>query len=367
MAATETTGKLARNQIHIDDLREARKMIRFTNPHSRDAFVVAACMLGWIGLTGLIRNVFSSDNFYGIPLALCAVILASWISGLLAGLVVTALSVLFLSVALPAEVVVGAQTESFWHLLVFSMTALLASGIQSTARALNDRLRDEVEFKNSFVVLMAHELRTPATLIHSGIRVLQRHRTDLSSEEAGEVVDNIEAESARFATLVDDILTLARVEAGLNGSAAPLSLTQVVREEVRAFRQSHTERPVECDIPDEDCSVLGQSRYIDVVMRHLLSNADMYSPLGTSIMVRVIDGGADVSVSVRDYGPGLNKDELESVFEPYYRGRLVPVGMRGLGLGLALSRRLVEAMRGHIFATAAAGGGLEVSFTLPRT
>jgi two-component system sensor histidine kinase KdpD len=209
---------------------------------------------------------------------------------------------------------------------------------------------------------MAHELRTPATIIYSGARLLTLRGEMLSPEDRRGVVDGIELESERMAVLVDDILTFARIEAGHNGSLHVVPMTEMVRRSVASFRGRHPERPLSCSL--EQCSVMGQERYVEMVLRHLLANSEAYSPATSPIQVTLTRQSSTVTLSVIDHGPGLPRDQLNAIFEPYYRGRL-PAGTRGLGLGLAFCRRIVEAMHGHISAALPYGGGLEVSFTLP--
>jgi signal transduction histidine kinase len=336
----------------------------FETPRPGTLAIAFASTVGWLLLTGLIRMVTNSD-FYGVPLALAAVLVAASAGGLYAGLAATLLSVIVLSGTLPETRVVHVASESAWHLLVFSVVAILASGFQGAVRRLNARLRAEIEYKDSFLSLVAHELRTPATVICSGIRVLRLRGDDLSQQDRRDLIADIDSEAERFATMVEDLLLFAQIETTTQGRLLQLDLGAAVERRVRIHEEDRPDRPVELQIEHDALQVLGQERYVDVLLRHLLDNAETHGSADSTLVVSLSKADSHAVLTVRNLGPVVADSEARSVFQPYYRGSSVPEATRGLGLGLTLSRRIVEAMHGEIGARPMQGGGLEVWVRLP--
>ena len=115
------------------------------------------------------------------------------------------------------------------------------------------------------------------------------------------------------------------------------------------------------DIPP----VEAEPTYLEQVLRNLLSNADKYSPPDAPIEVHARSDASSVTVSVLDRGAGLPPEELDLIFERFYRSDRTSRQAGGVGIGLTVCKRLIEAQAGQIWARARSGGGLEVGFTLP--
>src|SRR5438034_1166520 len=216
----------------VSSLLKLTELIHPASARSRAVLTAAACVIVWPLLTEVIRLATGAEDFYGVPFALGAVVVASWVGGGIAGLAVAVLSVLFLAAVLPETRVIDAKAESIWHLFVFSLVAVFVSGFVEKSRRLKERAESEIEYKNSFLSLMSHELRTPTTIIYSGIRLLRLRGDRLSHQETVEVIDGIEVESGRLAQLVDDLITFARIQMGHNGFHQLLPMTDLVRRSV---------------------------------------------------------------------------------------------------------------------------------------
>ena len=227
------------------------------------------------------------------------------------------------------------------------------------------QLRQANEAKDEFLGLLSHELRTSMTLIYGGIKALRRMSSRLDEEETVALMESVEQETDSLYRMIEDLLKLARLELG-ELTTEPMLVQHVIQKFARSFNHNRPNREVLLDVPDDLEPVLAEPTYVEQILRNLMSNAEKYSPPDSQVELRVAHKGhAEVVISVLDRGPGIPEEEAEAVFERFYRSREAPRRVRGMGMGLTVCKRLVEAQRGRIWLTPRAGGGLEVSFTLP--
>ena len=231
------------------------------------------------------------------------------------------------------------------------------------------RERDRVEqMKDDFVLTVSHELRTPVTVVKGFAEMLTEQRRSLSARqyEAAEVI----AESAgQLQKMINDLLDLARSDAGkLRIEAQPTSVRSLAQRIGRQMRPHFEERDqrltvsVEKKLPEveADPDRIGQ------VLANLLTNANKYSPEGARVRLAASRVGEEIEFAVSDNGPGLGRDELDHVFERFWRaesGETQSVG--GTGLGLAIAKSLVELHGGAISANSTPGEGATFRFVLP--
>jgi signal transduction histidine kinase len=229
-------------------------------------------------------------------------------------------------------------------------------------RAEVDRLR-RVDLKRSeFVAVLAHEFRTPLAAVIGVLSTLKTHGSVLEDEIRDELIDGAQAQAERLARLVDDLLTASRIEDGV----VRLNLERVdVRDLVSdAARASETTGRVAVQVPRVEPLVCDADAIVRV-LTNLLDNAKKYSPDDSPIEIVVSQGRERVRFAVRDSGPGIPPQDRERVFE---RFRRLGEGVKpGAGLGLYISRGLVEAHGGEVTVGDAPGGGAEFAFTLPRS
>ncbi len=231
------------------------------------------------------------------------------------------------------------------------------------------RERDRVEqMKNDFVLTVSHELRTPVTVVKGFAEMLTAQRKGLNSRqfEAAEVI----AESAgQLQKMINDLLDLARSDAGkLRIEPEPTEVRPLAQRIGRQMRphfdgkeQSFTVT-VEKDLPevDADAGRIGQ------VLANLLTNANKYAPEGAQVRLSASRVGEEVEFAVSDDGPGLNEEQLEHVFERFWRADSTETqSVGGTGLGLAIAKSLVELHGGAISANSAPGKGATFRFVLP--
>lgn len=237
--------------------------------------------------------------------------------------------------------------------------------LYSAALETEERLRRANVAKDEFVGLMSHELRTPITTIYGGARLLQTRRKHLAEEDVTEMIGSIEEEAERLYRLVENLLALARADLNQQTNREVVSVSQAVDQVTRQFAGRHPSRTIEVNLVKDLPPALAESTYLHQVLHNLISNADKYSDARQPIEVVVDVEEDEVVVRVLDRGPGVDLDELDHIFESFYRSERTAKQATGKGLGLTVCKRLVEAMSGRIWARLRDGGGLEVGFSLP--
>jgi signal transduction histidine kinase len=178
------------------------------------------------------------------------------------------------------------------------------------------------------------------------------------------MIGSIEDEAERLYRLVEDLLAIARADLSEEVVREPISLVPVVDQVVKQFSNRHPGRPMEVH-GGQDTYILAETTYVQQVLTNLISNADKYSDSGLPIEVELRAENGEGIVRVLDRGPGVPPNEIDQIFESFYRSKRTAKQATGKGLGLTVCKRLIEAMSGRIWARPRDGGGLEVGFALP--
>jgi Na+/proline symporter/nitrogen-specific signal transduction histidine kinase len=237
-------------------------------------------------------------------------------------------------------------------------------------RAANARLQELDRLKDEFVSTVSHELRTPLTSIRAFSEILHDHPA-LAQAERERFLGIIITETARLTRLINQILDLSRIESGLaQWRESLIDLKSVIEQTVAANAQLFRERDtrLEMRLPPRVPQVRADLDRIVQVLVNLLSNAAKFVEPGRGrVEVALAEEGGWLRIDVRDNGPGIPREEHEIIFERFRQGRDALTGKPGgTGLGLHISRRIVEHFGGRIWVTSRRGEGACFSFTLPR-
>ncbi len=227
-----------------------------------------------------------------------------------------------------------------------------------SAEKKHQRMRDE------FLTLVAHQLRTPLTVIYGVARKLTQEGNAVSRDLQESLMLDMYEEAQRLRELIEDLLLLAQAQTRLEYRAEPLRAEIALAEVIDDCRRYTPRRAVHVELEPGLPIVMADRSLLTQTMRTLLTNAAKYSPLGSDIEVTARDDGRVLRVSVLDRGFGLGDEDPELLFEPFYRGREA-LAQQGSGLGLAIARGLVELQGGTMWAERRDGGGSVFSFTLP--
>ena len=221
------------------------------------------------------------------------------------------------------------------------------------------------EAKDEFLGMVSHELRTPITTIFGGARLLRSRGDSLDVDSRASVLADIEQESDRLHRIVEDLLVLARVELGQEVITEPILVHRIAEKCISGFTKRRSGRAIELQVCDDTPPARASAVYVEQVIRNLVNNADKYSPPDRPIDVEVSLDSGEIVTTVRDRGPGIAAEELDRIFERFYRSAGTAREAGGAGIGLTVCKRLVEAQSGRIWAERRDGGGLCVSFSLP--
>jgi signal transduction histidine kinase len=214
-----------------------------------------------------------------------------------------------------------------------------------------------------FVAMVVHDLKNPVLAIEMAARLLRRPP---ESEEAfRSYLDALNEEARRLESIVRDLTDDLQVASGhFTLQKAPVDLCALVRQLLRAQAAALAAHQVDIE-SGERCMVWGDARRLERAAMNLVSNAVKYSPAGTRVVVRVEKSGAFVRLSVSDQGPGISREDLQVIFQPFGRGRRTDTLATGTGMGLYIVKQIVDAHSGRIEVESEPGHGATFRVILP--
>jgi two-component system, OmpR family, sensor histidine kinase KdpD len=257
------------------------------------------------------------------------------------------------------------QTAFFWTFVE------QATSVIERARLRRESLQVEVlkrtdALRAALLSSVSHDLRTPLASIKASASSLLQEDVQWDEETRRSFALTIEREADRLNRLVANLLDMSRIEGGaLKPEKEWYPIDELIHDVLGRMQQMLQNRTVMTHLPDDLPPVKLDYLEIDQVLTNLIENAVRYTPAGSPIEIGTQIDGNQMVVSVADRGPGIPPADLERVFDKFYRVLGTGVKTTGSGLGLAVSKGLVEAHGGRIWAENRAGGGAIFSFTLP--
>lgn len=234
--------------------------------------------------------------------------------------------------------------------------------LASTFNAMLTRLQDafqkvehSLQMQRDFVADVSHELRTPLTTLRGNLGLLRR-TPPMPKEEQTDILSDMVDESDRLIRLVNDLLLLARADAGRNLAKDSVDLSSLLEETSRQARQLDSQRTINLEAPDK-LQVRGDRDAVKQVMLIVLDNALKHSMGDVNIRAQKL--GTQVEICVQDFGEGIPPEKLEHIFERFYRGG-DSNSISGFGLGLSIAKTLVDGMGGEIKMESELGKGSAV-------
>lgn len=260
------------------------------------------------------------------------------------------------------------RTAFFWTFLDQATSVIERARLRREAMQVELLQRTDA-LRAALLSSVSHDLRTPLSSIKASASSLLQEDVQWSEEERRSFAATIERQSDRLNRLVGNLLDMSRIEGGaVKPEKEWYPIGELIYDVLDRMRPQLQGREVKVDIPDQLPPVELDYLQIDQVLTNLIENALRYTPQESPIEVRAWVNGSDMLVSVADRGPGVPVDDLERIFDKFYRVSETPrrvAQIIGSGLGLAVCRGLVEAHGGKIWAENREGGGAIFQFTLP--
>jgi signal transduction histidine kinase len=237
--------------------------------------------------------------------------------------------------------------------------------LEETVERRTEELVRANEAKDEFLGLISHEMRTPLTILSGGLQVLRSRTDTLPREDRDGLMQDLVHESERLTRMVEDLLVLARSESYVIRNPEPISVVPMLRK-LATRMEPVTDRVIHIEAAEGLPLVAGDLTFLERIIENLISNAVKYSqpPASVEIGAAAREDG-QVAITVSDHGIGVADSEISRIFDSFYRSNESSAAVAGHGVGLAVCKRLVEALSGTIAANHREGGGLEVSFTVP--
>ena len=227
-------------------------------------------------------------------------------------------------------------------------------------------MQEAAELKDQFLGMVSHELRTPIAIVTGNGQLLQRRGKELPEEEQKASLDDLVANAERLQAIIENLLLLTRTEQRGSASLEPVRLAPLVRQAANDFSQRNPSRQIDVTTIDPVPLVQGEPTLLSLIVENLLSNATKYSPATEPIELRLSTSEeGDALLEVLDRGIGISPEDAEAVFMPFVRTKSAERRARGMGLGLAVCKRIVEAHGGTLGVQPRDGGGSRFWVILP--
>jgi len=225
--------------------------------------------------------------------------------------------------------------------------------------------------KTEFIASISHELRTPLTTIQNSVSNILAGVTGKITEKTRDYLIAMKSDCHRLADLVNDLLDMAKLEAGsMPINRRVMSIAAVVNDTIRSLAsQAHAcNIKLTCETVGRISPVFADPQRIEQVLLNLVANAVQFTPPGGRVTVRTFDSGDDVVTVVEDTGIGIAVELQKQIFSKFYQVRREPgPGSRGSGLGLAISHGIIAVHGGSIWVESTEGQGSRFYFSLPKT
>jgi PAS domain S-box-containing protein len=226
--------------------------------------------------------------------------------------------------------------------------------------------REVDRMKTEFVSTSAHELRTPLTSIRGFSEILLT-RDDLSTEEKKRFLSHINNQAVSLSVIINDLLNISRIESGqgFNLNKAKFNVHDMINNIIPYFQEMNAKHKIEAVLPEEPVELFADSEKLEQAIENLLGNAIKYSPDGGVIRIVGEIFEDRFQILVEDEGIGMLPEQVEKVFEKFYRADASDSGPEGTGLGMTIVKYIVEAHGGKVWLESEYGKGTSVYITIP--
>lgn len=252
--------------------------------------------------------------------------------------------------------------DSEHELMVANIAGQAAISLQNSR--LFEKVKALSQKKDEFIALASHELKTPLTTVKGYLQLLMKMNHD---SQMAPFFEKTLHQVERVNNLIEDLLNISRMERGkLEFKMNEFDLREMLKEICSTFSYSSKSHKIICDIGNQPVKVKGDPHRIEQVVINLLSNAVKYSPHANKVGLKLQEDENKVRIMVEDYGLGIEKQQQKQLFQRFFRADNSK-GIHGLGIGLYLSKQIVDRHNGQIEVLSECGKGSIFTISLPKT
>ena len=227
------------------------------------------------------------------------------------------------------------------------------------------RFRQADELKSTFISIVSHELKTPVALIKGYVSTLRREDASWDRSIIEDSLEVIEEEADRLTLMIENLLDASRLQAGgLPVKKSDVLVQDIINRVVKRMQTQTSRHTIITDLPPDLPVILADETRLEQVLQNLVSNAIKYAPQG-QIRISAQLRSDFIVICVSDEGPGIAPGDIPFIFDRFYRAPDMAKHTKGAGLGLYLTRAIIEAHGGRIWVDPEAGKGAQICFTLP--
>ncbi len=229
----------------------------------------------------------------------------------------------------------------------------------------NEKLRKLDEVRSRFVAMVCHEFRNPLNNISFSVSSLKRYDRQLSATEKTEYLSDVETNIDRMTQMTDELLIISEIETkGINTTRDRIDLVAFCQELTVEFAQTYLDYQIQFNTNLLSLEVEIDCRLLRSILTNILTNAVRYSPSDRAIQIKLSTSSDFVFFAVKDRGIGIPKEDTQSIFEPFHRGKNVS-NIPGTGLGLNIVKRFVDFLEGSISISTKVDRGTQITISLP--
>jgi signal transduction histidine kinase len=224
--------------------------------------------------------------------------------------------------------------------------------------------------KDRFISAATHDMKNPVALIIGYATLLENSPTALSNPEILDFVEGIQKGSNKLLRLITEMLDLIQIESGYFLTLEPTDLQALIGTTIESYRLLASEKQITLQYESDDVQTIARidASKFERVLDNLISNAVKYTANGGQVAVRKLDERTQVVIEIEDSGYGIPKDALKRIFEPFYRvGDEMHQEQEGTGLGLAVTKTIIDQHQGELYVESQVGQGSIFTIVLPKT
>ncbi len=269
----------------------------------------------------------------------------------------------------PGEAKFSAEAQRMMEALMDQVSTALERTVLADEAADARASAEGEKLRSALLSSISHDLRTPLSSIVGSVTTLRSLDSKMTKPVRDDLLANIEEEASRLSRFVANLLDMTKIEGGaVKLGKEPVDVADVVAAAIRRARQTWPQREIVTRIAPAIPSVAGDAALLEQLVFNLLDNAHKYSPAESPTAVSVAEEEGQIVLRIEDEGPGIAPDELERVFEKFYRVKGVDGRSPGTGLGLAICRGIATAMGGSIQAESpvSKGHGTRIVVRFPK-